>query len=71
MMVLIRGLYDHVGFNPFPRDTHMTVFARSLAVSWACTKLEMSECVGSAKQLYSSWMSSNDDRLVYFLSFFY
>lgn len=62
MVSLVTNLYKHVGFTENPTDSHIHIYTRSTAVNWACTKLDIQECVTNAKTLYASWManSSND-----------
>lgn len=58
---LVNNIYDHVGFNEGDKDGHLTIYARSVAVSWACTRTNNKHCIDSAKAAYSGWMNDPDN----------
>ena len=57
MMKSVSKLYEYVGFEPGVNDAHLLIYALSVALSWACRKLAMSDCVKNAVDLYSDWMA--------------
>lgn len=56
------ALYQHVGFTPGPQDPHLLVYARSVAVNWACNKLGIAGCVQDARDLFSAWMKQPSEK---------
>lgn len=54
MTGLVKKLYDYVKFTPGPNDPHLLIFARSTAVSWACTRLGIPDCVQKARAAFSN-----------------
>jgi len=61
MAPLVTNLYVHVGFNENPSDSHLHIYTRSTAVNWACTKLDIQDCVTNAKTLFASWIANPDN----------
>lgn len=55
---LVVPLYQYVGFDEGTRDTHLFIYTRTHAIHWACTKLEIDDCVQHANQVYASWMTN-------------
>ena len=53
---LVMPLYDYVKFNDTVGDSHLLIYTRSLAVSWAC-KLRIGDCVSSSVNFYQAWMN--------------
>jgi aminopeptidase N len=62
MMNLVTPYYSHVGFQESTLDAHLTVFARSDAMSWAC-KLQIADCVDNSKAKYAELMKEPDNSL--------
>jgi aminopeptidase N len=58
MSGLVIPLYQFVGFEEGAHDTHLFIYTRTHAVHWACFKLDNSECVQHANDVYSSWMNN-------------
>ena len=56
MESLVKDLYGSVGYNQSLNDAHLKIYTRSQAVSWACTKLSIADCVNKAKNDYKNWM---------------
>ncbi|EFX67144.1 hypothetical protein DAPPUDRAFT_203795 [Daphnia pulex] len=63
MMNLVTPYYSHVGFQESTLDAHLTVFARSDAMSWAC-KLQIADCVDNSKAKYAELMKEPDNSLI-------
>lgn len=57
MTVLVTALYDHVKYEASNSDAHLTVFTRSQAVSWACGRLNVINCITKANRDYQAWMT--------------
>jgi len=64
MTGLVTPLYNHVKYTESATDVHLTVFTRSQALSWACGKLNMSDCVQNANRDYHAWMANNTKEYV-------
>lgn len=56
MSGLITPLYDYVKFNDSVGDSHLLIYTRSIAVTWAC-KLNIGDCVSSSVNFYRAWMN--------------
>lgn len=63
MTSLIGPYYNHVGFEELESDAHLTVFARSDAMSWAC-RLQIEDCVDKAVAKYREQMNEPDNTSV-------
>ncbi len=55
MASLITPLYNYVTFNEAADDSHLLIYTRARALSWAC-KLGVGDCVSSSINLYRAWM---------------
>ncbi len=55
MKKLVEPLYDYVSFNDGPEDSHLLIYTRGLAVTWACS-LDIGDCVSHSVSLYKEWM---------------
>lgn len=55
MKTLIHPLYNRLGFEAKPSDSHLEVSLRANAISWACS-LGIQECKEKAKVEYKRWM---------------
>lgn len=53
---LVTPLYDYVKFNDTAGDSHLLIYTRVLAITWAC-KLNIGDCVSSSVNFYSAWMN--------------
>jgi aminopeptidase N len=60
MTNLVTPYYNHVGFQESTLDSHLTIFARSDAMSWAC-RLEIADCVDNSKVKYAELMKEPDN----------
>ena len=58
MTGLVGDLYDYVDYTENVTDAHLKIYTRSQAVSWACGKLNISDCVQNAKNDYKLWMET-------------
>ena len=58
MSSLVDKIYNRVGLTEGAKDGHLLKYARSVAVSWACTRLGNAACVQNAKNIYANWMSN-------------
>ena len=56
MSSLITPLYDYVQFNETAGDSHLLIYTRVTALSWAC-KLNVGDCSTNSVSIYRSWMS--------------
>ena len=59
MTGLIENLYEHVGYDEADDDTQLLIYTRSQAVSWACGKLNVQDCIDKAKKDYEAWMNND------------
>lgn len=57
MNSLVADLYGYVDYDQTPSDSHLKIFTRSQAISWACGKLNVTDCVENAKTDYQKWMA--------------
>ena len=64
MTGLVTPLYDFVKYTESVNDVHLTVFTRSQAVSWACGRLNISDCVNNANRDYKAWMADDTKEYV-------
>ena len=60
MKKLVEPLYDYVSFNDGPEDSHLLIYTRGLAVTWACS-LDIGDCVSNSDSLYKDWMEKPTD----------
>nr|XP_045613537.1 aminopeptidase N-like [Procambarus clarkii] len=63
MRTLLVPLYDSVGFEEDPSDSHVKQFKRMLALRYAC-RLQHQPCVDNATRLYAAWMLSSANESV-------
>jgi len=61
MSFLVDALYQHVNFNESSSDSHLLVYTRSHAISWACVRLGNADCIQNAQRLFSAWMRNPDN----------
>lgn len=66
MTGLVIPLYNHVKYTESDSDVHLTVFTRSQAVYWACSKLNISDCVQNADRDYHAWMANDANEYIHF-----
>ena len=64
MTGLVTPLYNFVKYTESVNDVHLTVFTRSQAVSWACGRLNISDCVNNANRDYKTWMADDTKEYV-------
>eukprot|EP00095_Tigriopus_kingsejongensis_P012300 maker-scaffold692_size110616-snap-gene-0.19 protein:Tk12300 transcript:maker-scaffold692_size110616-snap-gene-0.19-mRNA-1 annotation:"aminopeptidase n" len=55
MKTLIHPLYNRLGFDPKPSDSHLDVYLRSNVVSWACS-IGIQECKSKTQVEFRRWM---------------
>ena len=65
MTGLVTPLYDYVKFNDSVGDSHLLIYTRSLAVTWAC-KLDIGDCVSSSVNFYQAWITDPTNPGYYF-----
>ncbi|KZS09066.1 Aminopeptidase N [Daphnia magna] len=53
---LVTPLYDYVKFNDTVGDSHLLIYTRVTAVTWAC-KLDIGDCVSNSVNFYQAWMN--------------
>ena len=56
MANLVTPLYSYVQFNETENDSHLLIYTRVSALTWAC-KLNIGDCVSSSVNLYRAWMN--------------
>jgi len=62
MLSLIKPIYNKLGFNTNPSDTHLQTLLRKIAVKWACS-MGHKECIKFASNKFAAWMKiSQPDR---------
>ncbi|KAA0203274.1 hypothetical protein HAZT_HAZT008389 [Hyalella azteca] len=57
LLGILIPLYNDVGFEDNPDDTHSLQNKRVLAVAWTCA-LEYSDCVVKSVSSYANWMAN-------------
>lgn len=57
MTGLVSALYGYVNYESSNSDAHLKIFMRSHAVSWACSRLDIANCVDKANRDYHAWMA--------------
>ncbi|KAF2365596.1 Peptidase M1 membrane alanine aminopeptidase N-terminal [Trinorchestia longiramus] len=57
LLKLLIPLYNDVGFEDNPNNSHDVQKKRVIAVTWACA-LEYEDCVSNATALYANWMAN-------------
>ncbi len=60
MESLVTDLYDYVGYDEKPNDSHLKILTRSQAINWACGKLGMADCIKNAQKNYLEWMADDN-----------
>lgn len=55
MRYIIRPIYNEMGFNEKPSETHVDLIHRSLILHHACL-FNVDSCVYSAQSRYREWM---------------
>ena len=57
MRNLMAQYYDHIGFDEYSNDEHLTILARTNTINWGC-RLDVSDCRRKASSAFAAWRSA-------------
>ena len=60
VLKLITPLYERIGFDERPDDSHLDHLARNKVVVWACG-MGHPDCVSKAVSMFGRWMDDPDN----------